>query len=423
MSYMNTSCKTVNATNPAEGESAERLFIKQHLNDDIRKLALTKAPAGVDMMVALTQIEGYQIARHKLPTWAAVDGIRWPRKLSLEQCSSEATARYKNSIAKRLMERLSAAECKNSRMADITGGLGIDFSAMAPLFAKATYVEQQTELCELARNNFACIGLDNWDVICDDANSFLNSNNTPALSAFTLLFIDPARRDTAGRKVARIEDCQPDVCQMQDELARLTRFCIIKLSPMLDITAALRAMKNVKEVYVVDYQGECKELLLVIDYKSETNDEPTICCTDLSSNSCFSFTRSEEENTRATMAENIGKYLYEPSSSLLKAGAFNLISSRYGLHKLAPMSHLYTSDMLIDEFQGRKWKVEDSCTFAKQDLRRMLSGIDRAELSVRGFPMTVAQLRKQLRLKEGGNVHLMATTVKDRRVVVKISSL
>ncbi|MBO4906183.1 MAG: hypothetical protein J5486_03980 [Bacteroidaceae bacterium] len=400
-------------------------FINEHVNDDIRQLALTKVPEDVDMLEALTQIEGRQTAIHKLPRWAATEGLRWPRKLSLEQCSSEATADYKHGIVKRLLQSLHQEEME-CRLADLTGGLGVDFAALAPLFKKATYVEMMPELCELAHNNFKRLGLCNVDIVCDDALHFLSSLVGCEYSSryYTLLYIDPARRNTAGRKVAGIEDCHPNVCQLQDAFSKLTRFCLIKLSPMMDITAAVRAMCNVVEVHVVEYKGECKELLLLIDYTCDTPVEPLIYCTDLTAKRTFVFTRTEEAQTLAPMANGLGQYLYEPGAALLKAGAFNLVASRYGLHKIARQTHFYTSDVFVDSFQGRTWQVEDYCSFAKHDIRRMLAGLDRAELSVRGFPMSVAQLRKQLHLKEGGNVHLIATSIGDgekntKRVLIK----
>lgn len=413
-------------------------FIREHRNDDVHKLALSNpSPSvglrgtssdglqSVDLMVALTQIEGYQTAVHKLPSWTDKEGILWPRKLSLEQCSSEATAKYKHDLVERLLQSLTPEERQQSRMADITGGLGVDFAAISSLFTHATYVERQPELCQLAQNNFAILGLNNTDIVCGDA---LADGILSARAPYTLLYIDPARRDTAGRKVALIEDCSPDVCSMQDLLAKLTRLCIIKLSPMLDITAALRAMRYVREVHVVGYQGECKELLLVIDYASNSEEIqgafPTIHCIDLPlrgiTGGCFVFTRTDEEQTPLILAEKVCQYLYEPSPALLKAGAYKLIAKRYGLSKLAPMTHLYTSETLLPEFPGRTWQVIDTCSFAKHDLRRMLAGIDRAELSVRGFPISVAQLRKQLKLKEGGTTHLIATTISDgRKLLIK----
>ena len=399
---------------------ATRVFVKEHLYDDVRRLALAKPPAGVDMLMALTQIEGFQAALHKLPAWAATEGMLWPCKLALEQCSSEATARYKHDVAERLLHGQSHEQQVASVMADITGGLGVDFAALAPLFTRATYIEQQAGLCELARNNFACIGLDNVEIVCDNGMEWLAACPAP----LTLLYIDPARRNDAGRKVTMIEDCRPDVAGMQHTLHRLTRFCLIKLSPMLDITAAVRAMTGVTEVHIVEYQGECKELLLVIDYGRNEGAEPQIHCTDLTAGQTFSFTRTEEVQTAAMLATSIETYLYEPGAALLKAGAFNLISIRYGLRKLARMTHLYTGNHLVDNFQGRVWQVVDSCGFAKHELKRMLDGTGRAELSVRGFPMSVTQLRRQLRLKDGGSTHLIATTLGNgKKVLISVKAI
>ena len=425
-------------------------FIRQHAQDDVRQLALRSVPAEVDLRAALTQIEGRQLAAHKLPMWAATDGLLFPPRLALEQCSSEATAQYKRQLVLRLLEEIRSKEeepgireeekrdeeqAENSSFVDLTAGLGVDFAAIAPLFAHATYVDRQETLCDLARHNLPLLGLPQAVVRCSTAEEELNaltydatrlgvetsstsgtSPNTqvsmPPHPGVRILMIDPARRDAAGRKVALIEDCMPDVCILQGQLRTAADFVLIKLSPMLDLTAALRSLQGVVEVHVVSVGGECKELLLVLSATATTED-PFIYCSRSLEQPPFLFRMSEERDCRVELAVGVQDFLYEPDAALLKAGAFKLLCRRYPVRKLAADTHLYTSSELVADFPGRRWKVVDSCTFAKSELRRLLSDVPAANLTLRGFPGSVATLRKQLRLREGGSVHLIATTLAD----------
>ena len=397
---------------------ATRDFIQAHKADNVHTLALHRAPEGVDLRLALMQIEGLQLAAHKLPIWAACADILFPQRLALEQCSSQQTSSYKRLLAEHL---IAGASTEKSHFIDLTGGFGVDFAAMAPLFRSAVYVEHQETLCQLARHNFACLGLDNVEVICSEAQQILD--NAAAQEHYSLIFIDPARRDAAGHKVALIEDCTPDVCVLQSSLRQLSDWIMIKLSPMLDITAALRALNGIREVHVVSLDGECKELLFLMAGDAQhltplSVDDVRICCIDLSNNSSFSFTRADEANSTASYQNapsllHSGSYLYEPNASIMKAGAFNTLCNRYPVSKLAPMSHLYVANSLIADFPGRIWCIQDTSTFAKADLRSMLKDVRGAELAVRGFPMSVAQLRRQLHLPDGGEAHLIATTLAD----------
>ena len=419
-------------------------FIRTHANDDVRQLALGRVPDEVNLREALTQIEGRQLAARKLPLLAATDGILYPPRLSLEQCSSEATAAYKRHI----IEQLSAFCPHPSTFTDLTGGFGIDFMAIAPLFERATYVERNPDLCELARHNLPLMGCPHADVLCEEVtpnSSLFTPISSPTgggrEGAFSFFLIDPARRDAAGRKVALIEDCTPDVCGLQEQLRASARYTLIKLSPMLDLTAALRALDGIVEAHVVSVAGECKELLLVMggrDGLSEQSEHSylniPIYCVDLKDEpTTFRFTLAEEKTTSqdyllpsslnlpspfgegsgVRLGAGLRLFLYEPNPSILKAGAFKSICRQYPVQKVAKDSHLYVSDQLLPEFPGRKWQVVDIATFNKKDLKRLLQDIDAADLTVRGFPLSVASLRRQLHLREGGSHHLIATTLSD----------
>ena len=392
--------------------AATLAFIRQHASDDVRQLALRRAPEEVDLRQALQQIEGRQLAARKLPAWAATDGLLFPPRLALEQCSSEATSHYKRLIAERILS-------SHSTFADLTAGFGVDFAALAPLFAHAIYVERHEALCQLARHNLPLLGLPRAEVRCAAAEDLLEEL---ALSPVTLLFLDPARRDAAGRKVALIEDCTPDVCALQDKLRTAARFTLIKLSPMLDLTAALRSMRNVAEAHVVAVDGECKELLLLLAQTHE--EEPLIHCVFDPKVPPLTFKLSEERACTPRMADRLELYLYEPDASILKAGAFKLLTQRFPVRKLSADTHLYTSDLLLPDFPGRKWQILDSATFAKSDLRRLLAGVSAADLTLRGFPGNVATLRKQLHLREGGPDHFIATTLStSSRLLLKVARI
>ena len=263
--------------------------------------------------------------------------------------------------------------------------------------------------------------------------------------ASSFFLIDPARRDAAGRKVARIEDCTPDVCALQEQLRTNADYTLIKLSPMLDLTAALRALEGIMEAHVVSVDGECKELLLVMkgeDGLSERTQRSyldiPIYCVDLKEHATtFRFTLAEEMSAPLNLPYPFGEgsgvrpdsgvrlcsYLHEPNASILKAGAFKTLCLRYPVQKLAPDSHLYASENPIADFPGRCWRVLDYATFNKKELKRLLEGVEAAELSVRGFPASVATLRKQLHLRDGGDAHFIATTLADNtKILLKVLS-
>ena len=388
-------------------------FIRQHADDDVRALALhARTLPGVDLPAALTQIAGLQTLRAKAPTWAATEGILCPARLSLEQCSSEATARYKAGI-------VTAYAGPRRCLADLTGGLGIDCSLLAPLFAEADYVERQEELCRLAAHNFPLLGLTHIRVHHADGTAFL-SDMPPA----DWLFLDPARRDSRGGKTVALADCEPDVSQLEGRLLEKARHVLLKLSPMLDLTLALHTLRHVREAHVVAVDNECKELLLVLerDSTADAGDIPVTCANlDASGNSApavFRFTRRGEQSASCPLADAPAAWLYEPNAALLKAGAFRSLAHACGIRKLHPSSHLYTSTSLVPDFPGRTFRIEGWCGFGKREAKALLDGLRQANLSVRNFPDTVAGLCKRLHLAEGGDTYLFATTLADGKKVL-----
>lgn len=374
-----------------------RDFIRRHLTDDVRQLALLSAgQEDVDVAFALRQIQGWQTARAKLPSWAEREGVVYPPHLNMEQCSSEETACYK--------QRLVARLCPDGgTMADLTGGFGVDFSFLSRAFSRAIYVERNDELCRLMGHNRRALGLANAEIRCADCASALEE-----LPPLDLIFMDPARRDGHGGKVSALRDCQPDVLSLRDTLLRKARVLLLKLSPMLDWHEAVRQLDCVREVHVVSVGNECKELLLVCS--AGQVGEGCVCCANGSQMMAFPMAADPMEGLRMATRVAEGDYLYEPNASVMKAGCFGRVCSDYGVGALAHDSHLFVSSSLVSHFPGRRFRIRAVSTLNKRELRQKLAGLTRANVSVRNFPLTVAELRKRLKLCDGGDVYLFGTT-------------
>ena len=386
--------------------SAETIaFIEEHARADVRSLALqAKKYPGVDMAMAVVQISGRQISEAKIPSWYQVEGLLYPKHLSMEQCSSEATALYKMGLV------------EGETFADLTGGFGIDCSFLSRKFKQADYVERQAELCALAEHNFPLLDL-NIGVHHEDGVEYLKQ-----MQPVDVLFLDPARRDGHGGKTVAISDCEPDVSALEELLVEKAKTVMVKLSPMLDLSLALKSLKHVQEVHIVSVNNECKELLLLLR-KDAVSSEIQIHCEQIV-NSCehqhYAFTLLEEHTSECPLAEVVGAYLYEPNASILKAGAYRSLTQAYPVEKLHASSHLYTSAHFIENFPGRRFKVEAVSGFGKKELKEFMQGMEKANLTIRNFPSSVAELRKRLKLKEGGEDYLFATTLADEsKVLVK----
>lgn len=381
-------------------------FIRAHSRDDVRLLAL-QAPRypDVDMPAAIVQIAGRQAAANKIPSWQSIEELWYPRHLSMEQCSSEITAQYKSTLA------------EGDTLTDLTGGFGIDCAFMASRFRKVSYVERQEELCEIAKHNFPLLGLKHITVYNEDGVAHLQK-----MEPVDCIFIDPARRNEHGGKTIAISDCEPDVAELEELLLSKGKQIIIKLSPMLDLTLALKSMKHVREVHVISVNNECKELLLIIG--NEPSRLIPIHCINLTpkEKQTFTFTREGELTSECVYTKELGKYLYEPNASILKAGAFRNIASRYKVKKLHPNSHLYTSDLWIENFPGRSFLITGQCSFNKKEIKETIGELKKANITVRNFPATVAEIRKRTKLSDGGEVYLFATTLSnEQKVFIKCS--
>lgn len=441
-------------------------FIRQHQDEDVRQLAFlgSKYPE-VDMPFALDQIRGRKMARVKLPRWASLVGIIYPPHISMEQCSSESTALYKAELAARLLGlpvSSSGTEMKAENeieFVDLTGGFGVDFSYIAArLGVKSMYVERQVHLCEAAKENFGRLGLKNAIVKNGDGIEVLHSfhpKKKDAASAddslgitydqprsllktnlgLKIIFIDPARRDDAGNKVVSLKDCTPDVTVLQEEMLSKVDYVIIKLSPMLDWHRAISELSHVREVHIISVNNECKELLLVLSARNMGDMEASsadgevkhagnlriYCVNDAQSFVCDELDMKSSSVRIAPPVLEEMQYLYEPNASLMKAGCFSVLSERYGARMLSKNSHLFVSMEPIEDFPGRSFRIIAISSFNKKELKRHLSGITKANIATRNFPLSVAELRKRLKLKDGGETYIFATTLSDESHVLVIT--
>ena len=375
------------------GEGSEEMtneeFIKQHRNENPLSLALKKAPEGIDLQWCLRQIEGYGIAKKKLPEWTKTDNIWFPPRLSMEQCSSETTARYKQAIAERL-------GCKV--LIDLTGGFGIDFSYMARNMENAFYIEQQEVLCNIASHNFPLIGLQNikiYNTACEEFwNQYVSDSTTAEKQREKILiYLDPARRNNKGEKVFSINDCTPDVTLLQDSLLENSAYIMLKLSPMLDIAQARRQLKDISEIHIVSVKGECKELIFVM---SKDSDRQHYYCVNLETDEApfTSDTSATTEQTEIALPSEIteGAFLFEPNASIMKAGVQNAFARRYNLKKLHPMSNLFLGKEPIQNIPARQFIIERMSDFQKGNLKSFMQDIRQANLTIRNFPSTVEDL-------------------------------
>lgn len=409
-------------------------FVCKHANDDVRKLALSaKRTEGLDLSFALDQIAGRQKARTKLPSWYALaamgEGVDeahflvFPSHISMEQCSSEQTAKYKKRILDRLLPSiLGHPWSRNSHFIDITGGFGVDFSYLAQGFAEATYVERQEHLCEIARHNFPLLGLPKANVVCKELDSPLQLPSLRAALQETIVFIDPARRDTNGNRTYAIGDCTPNILDFIGELLNRTAVVMVKLSPMLDwhqtvedINRSSGSGNAVREVHIVSTQNECKELLLVLSERYESELE-VYCVND---DEVFVFTPSETRTK--TLEVKPSKKLFVPNASVMKAGCFPEIETRFGIRQIGKNSHLFIGSEDIVGFPGRVFNILCVTTMNKKELKSALAGIDKANISVRNFPLSPEQLRKRLKIKDGGDIYLFATTTDEEEHIIYVT--
>lgn len=373
-------------------------FIVDHLETDITKLILKGSPFDeISAQELANQIVAKQKCKQKLPTWFATKNIYYPAKVSIEQTSSEITADYKSKLG------------SGNTMIDITGGFGVDCYFFSKQFKNVTHCEINTELSTIVNHNYQQLDCKNIDTFSGDGLEFLK--NTTLF--FDCIYIDPSRRNDAKGKVFLLKDCMPNVPENINFLFTKTHQIILKNSPILDISSAISELKFVKEIHVIAIKNEVKELLFLLE-KNYTKD---IQIKTINSNHEdlqkfeFNFNEAIVSEYSAPLA-----YLYEPNAAILKSGGFHQISKQLELFKIHPHSHLYTSNKLI-EFPGRSFKILNISNYDKKKIKKMLPE-NKANITTRNFPKTVAQIRKETNLKDGGANYLFFSTDENNNLIV-----
>ena len=362
-----------------------------------------KQHPAIDLPFAASQIQARRQLRGKLPGWQANDDLVFPSRLSAEQCSSERTARYK--------QRLIGS---GTHVCDLTGGLGVDSYYFSLTADAVTYVERFPEYCEAARRNFRALGAGNIRVVCGDA-----VEQAGVLPAPNVFYLDPARRGEGNKRVFALADCEPDLVRLKSLLLERAPLLIAKISPMADLQHTCTLLPETAEVHVLSVKNECKELLFVLR-REVPADGPAVYCVnwtgagpDTGTEQSFRFTFAEERNAPMQPAARVKRYLYEPNASILKAGAFKRIAAATATEKLHASSHLYTSDAPVSGYPGRVFEVEEVIPFGgKAGKLRARTG-PRANISVRNFPLSADELRKRIRIADGGDIYLFGTTLAD----------
>lgn len=375
-------------------------FLREHEEDDTTRLLLSASRyPGIDVRWAVEQLESRRQLRYKLPEWYALaDRLIMGGRIPAEQCSSEQTARYKRHLV------------RGERLCDLTGGMGVDCYYMSEGLQQAIYTERQPHLCEAARHNFEVLGAHHIEV--REGESF-----QLGIPDVDTLYLDPARRAQDGSRVYDLTDCEPDVVLWQNELMKHCKRLIVKVSPMVDITRAVAQMQGVSEVHVVAVRNECKEVLLVIDGDTEVeNVSPMVYCVDFRTQDEVRFSYRLMEEIQASpsslpLALNTGCYLYEPDVALLKAGAFRLLSMRYGVQQVEANSHLYVSTDLQRDFPGRIFSIQEVMDFSGKMIKKLKMSCPQANISTRNFPLSADELRKRSGIRDGGECYLFGTKV------------
>lgn len=373
-------------------------YISEHLNHNEADLFLThKKNKEWDMPSIIQQIIGKKKAKVKLPSWYTRSDIIYPKRLSLEQCSSEQTARYK------------AGLCQGKHFIDITAGFGVDSHFISQSFEKGIHCEIDKDLQDIVKHNLKTLR-SNIDSFEANGLDFLKDYK----GQFDLIYIDPARRNEHQQKVFKLSQCTPNVIEHLDLLMEKGKQVLIKTSPFLDIKNVLSILPDVKEVHVLSYKNECKEVLYLI--QKGTIEKACIHCVDIEK-SRYQFHYEQEE--QAPIYGDTQQYLYEPNSSILKAGAYNSLANKFKLTKLHPNSHLYTSSNLRNNFPGRTFKINAISKLNKKELTKHIPQ-KKGNITRRNFPFSVEEIRKKTGFKEGGRYYLFATTLTDNKPKILI---
>ena len=387
-------------------------YIYEHKDDNTNVLRLQqKESEEFDVLFAIDQIEARKKIKNKLPHWHQNIYLLFPSVISTEQASSEETAIYKS-------ELLSDKDV--IKLCDLTGGLGIDTYYFAQRASSVTYIERYPLYCEIAQHNYKVLKASNITIINDDCNNFVLKNN----QYFNICYIDPARRGKNNKRVVAFEDCEPDILSLLPNLYRFSDQIIIKASPMIDITSAINQLSDIAEIHIVSVKNECKELLFILQKDMLSISNPQIICVNICSKNkeVFSFSYLQERMLPCSnYASSILTYLYEPNSSILKSGAFKMLGQVFCVDKLHVNSHLYTSDKYMEDFPGRKFKVIDIYDFSSKNSKIIAQKYTKASISSRNFPLRPDELKKKLKIKDGEEYYLFATTLYPNKKIIIIT--
>lgn len=375
-------------------------FIQQNLNEDSTRLILKGSPfQNVTIQEIVEQIISKKKCKKKLPTWFNTTQIYYPNKLNIEQTSSEITAKYKANLI------------NGKNLIDITGGFGVDCFAFAENFKKITHCEINEKLSEIVKHNYNKLKIKNIKTKAINGLEYLENNK----QKYNWIYADPSRRNESKGKVFLLEDCSPNIPKNLDLLFQYTDNVLLKLSPILDITASINELKFIKEIHVVTTNNEVKELLFILEKNfTGTIKINTVNIKNDATQILNAFIFSKVEPSFSLPKT----YLYEPNSAILKAGLFNEVSHQLFIDKLNTNSHLYTSTNLIS-FPGRRFKILEITTYDKKKIKKLTSS-NKVNITTRNFPETVAQIRKKTGLKDGGNHYLFFTTDLNNKLIVII---
>ena len=392
-------------------------FIIEHENDDISKLLFAKAPEGVDLNRAVMTIQCRRKIKEKVPTWYKNPGMIYPSSLSVEQCSSEETARYKSKFLG-----------ENEVILDLTCGLGVDSFFLAQKADKIYSFERDIQLYNSVKANFELLNASNIfvsNIDIQDINDIFKNQSLKS-EKFTLIYVDPARRGNKSQRVYAFEDCSPNISESIDSYFRISKRILIKGSPMLDITAIIKQLPFVKEIVILALNNECKEILTYLEYGYQG--EVTITADNIITKGerrviSYSSTIERESVAKAEFADCIKDYIHIPNKAILKAGFFKSISESFELLKVAKSSHIYTSDSIPYYFPGKSYKVTEVIDFNKKGMKTASEKYPKANIATYNFPIQPQELGKRLKIEDGGNIYIIASTLKDQSKVLIISQV
>ncbi len=382
-------------------------FIRENGDKEVAWLALhpPKNPE-IDLQAALQQIEGRQKAKLKLPELYANKDVVYPKRVSMEQCSSSVTASYKASLF------------SGESFADLSGGFGVDTIFLSKKFNKGLYVEPDSELCNIFEHNCKYLGINNIEI--QNANLEIIVER---LGFCDMIYVDPSRRDTNGNRVVQLPDLSPNILDHKDILLSKCRTLAVKLSPMLSIVELARDLPEMTELHIVSVDNECKEILCVLSSEKQI-DDVKIITKNVKGNIVETFSQwmSLEKVLTPKIAKDVGNWLYEPNAAVMKSGLYNSVSEIFSIGKLATNTNLYTADELVEDFPGRMFKVLDVIPYQPKKLRGRLMTIETASISVRNFPISAEELRKTLKIKDGNGCFIFGTTLSNGQKVIMVCS-